>query len=127
MIFDIGGTNGDGCALMQLCCFQELVMKTIFLISVLFCLALSDTAEAAGEGSFTSLAPAQTTTILNSLDAQQTTAQNALDVEDRIRARELERARADVRRRLGDRSAEPTIRAEDFASPSANTTNHQKP
>ncbi|SRR5579872_6318729 len=102
-------------------------MKAIFLVSVAFCLAVSDSSEAAGKGSFTLLAQAQTTTIPNALGVGQTTSMNALDAQDRIRARELERARADVRRRLGDRSPEPTVHDEEFTAPSTNTTNHQKP
>ncbi len=102
-------------------------MKTIFLISVVFCLAVSNSSEAAGEGSFISLAQAQTTAPADPLGTRQTTTRNALDAQDRIRARELERARAEVRRRLGDRSPEPTIRDEDFTAPSTNTNNHQKP
>src|SRR5262249_43326604 len=105
---------------------QELAMKTIFLIPVSFCLAVSGTSAVIGEGSSVSLAQAQTTAIPNTSDAQQITP-NALDAQDRIRARELERARAEVRRRLGDRSPEPTIRHPDFTAPSTNTTNHQKP
>jgi hypothetical protein len=52
---------------------------------------------------------------------------NALDVQDRIRARELEVARADVRRRLGDRSPEPTIRDEDFTAPNTNAHSLSNP
>ena len=99
-------------------------MKTIFLISVAFCLAVSGFS---GKGSFISLAQAQTTTIPDARGTRRTTTTNALDAQDRIRARELERARAEVRRRLGDRSQEPTIRDEDFTAPSTNTNNHQKP
>jgi hypothetical protein len=105
---------------------QEPVMKTIFLIPVSFCLAVSGTSTVIGQGSFVSLAQAQTTAIPNTPDAQQTTP-NALDAQDRIRARELERAHAEVRRRLGDRSPEPTIRRPEFTAPNTNTTNHQKP
>jgi hypothetical protein len=96
---------------------QELVMKTIFVISVLFCLAVINTAEAAEEGSFTSPTMAQTAT----------SPLNALDAQARARARELEQAHADVRRRLGDRNPESTIRDQDFTAPNTNTTNYQKP
>jgi hypothetical protein len=96
-------------------------MKTYFLMSTAFCLAISASCDAVAESSFTLLAQGQ----------QTTTTPNALDAQDRIRARELEKARADVRRRLGDRSHEPTIRHEDFAAPSTNTSpksnQNQKP
>jgi hypothetical protein len=86
-------------------------MKTHFLISAAFCFAISAGSDAAAEGSFL-LAQGQ----------QTTTAPNALDAEDRIRARELEQDRAEVRRRLGDRSPEPTIRDEGFTAPTTNAS-----
>jgi hypothetical protein len=100
-------------------------MKTIFLIPVSLCLAVFGTSDFIGEGSFVSFAQAQTT-IPNVPDAEQQTTPNALDAEDRARARELERAHGEVRRRLGDRSPEPTIRRPEFTAPNTNTTNHQK-
>jgi hypothetical protein len=90
-------------------------MRTPFLVWVASCLMVTGASEATAQSSFT---PTQ---------AQTAGTSNALDVQDRIRARELEVARADVRRRLGDRSPEPTIRDEDFTAPNTNAHSLSNP
>lgn len=96
------------------------LMRTHFLMCVASCLVVSGASEAAAQSNFTA-APAQTTG----------TSSNALDTQDRIRARDLEVARTDVRRRLGDRSPEPTVRDGDFTAPNTNagpaTNRNQRP
>ena len=63
-------------------------MRTHFLVWVASCLMVTGASEATAQSSFTST------------QEQAAGTSNALDVQDRIRARELEAARADVRRRL---------------------------
>ena len=90
-------------------------MRTHFLVWVASCLMVTGAAEATAPSSFT---PRQ---------EQAAGSSNTLDVQDRIRARELEVARADVRRRLGDRSPEPTVRDEDFTAPNTNAHSLSNP
>jgi hypothetical protein len=93
-------------------------MKPHILIAVAFCLPVPVTSQGAAESPFTRLAQAETTGAASP---------NALDAQDRIRAREAEKARSDVRRRLGDRIPEPAPHNEDFTAPGTHASPKPNP
>ncbi len=82
-------------------------MKTDFLIPAVLCLAVSAAVAAGPEGGS-----------LPSMLAQAEPTPNALDAQDRVRDERRERKQDDVRRRLGDRTPEPTTTGQGFTAPS---------